>query len=115
MQRIIANTRRALVEICEAIREQLALMGFDPALAVSLQRGEQATVEPAAIPDSETLRAADAAITRSDHMPRRNINHHRGTSRANGDTSPRRVRARLSLCLIGRAVRPFACPTEILS
>ena len=60
------NTRRALVEICEAIREQLALMGFDPALAVSLQRGEQAAVELAAIPDSETLRAADAAITRSD-------------------------------------------------
>ena len=60
------NTRRAVVEICEAIREQLALMGFDPALAVSLQRGEQAAVELAAIPDSETLRAADAAITRSD-------------------------------------------------
>ena len=60
------NTRRALVEICEMIREQLALMGFDPALAVSLQRGEQAAVELAAIPDSETLRAADAAITRSD-------------------------------------------------
>src|SRR5262249_4403374 len=60
------NTRRALVEICEAIREQLALMGFDPALAVSLRRGAQAAVELAAIPDSETLRAADAAITRSD-------------------------------------------------
>ena len=60
------NTRRALVEICEAIREQLALMGLDPALAVSLQRGEQAAVELAAIPDSEALRAADAAITRSD-------------------------------------------------
>jgi len=49
------NTRRALVDICEMIREQLVLMGFDPALAVSLQRGQQ---------DSETLRAADAAITR---------------------------------------------------
>ena len=60
------NTRRALVQICEAIREQLPLMGFDPALAVSLQRGEQAAVELGAIPDSETLRAADAAITRSD-------------------------------------------------
>src|SRR5215469_10090452 len=59
------NTRRALVEICEAIREQLALMGFDPALAVSLQRGEQAAVER---PDSETLRAADAAITRGDQQ-----------------------------------------------
>ena len=60
------NTRRAIVEICEMIREQLAVMGFDPALAVSLQRGEQAAVELAAIPDSETLQAADAAITRSD-------------------------------------------------
>jgi hypothetical protein len=60
------NTRRALVEICEAIREQLALMGFDPALAVSLRCGERAAIELAAIPDSETLRAADAAIMRSD-------------------------------------------------
>jgi hypothetical protein len=60
------NTRRALVEICEVIREQLALMGFDPALAVSLQRGEQAAVELAAIRDFGTLGAADAAITRSD-------------------------------------------------
>ena len=60
------NTRRALVDICEMIREQLVLMGFDPALAVSLQRGQQAAVELAAIPDSETLQAADAAITRSD-------------------------------------------------
>ena len=41
-------------------------MGFDPALEVRLQRGRQAAVELAAIPDSETLRAADAAITRSD-------------------------------------------------
>jgi hypothetical protein len=60
------NTRRAIVEICEAIREQLSLLGVDPALAASLRRGEQAAAELATIPDSEALRAADAAITRSD-------------------------------------------------
>jgi hypothetical protein len=61
------NTLRAIVEICEAIRERLSLMGFDPALAVSLLRGEQAAAELAAIPDTEALRAADAVITRGDH------------------------------------------------
>src|ERR1700751_5810649 len=60
------KTRRAVVEICEAIRERLALMGLDPALAVSLRRGEEAAGEVAAIPDSEALRAADEAITRDD-------------------------------------------------
>ena len=43
-------------------------MGFDPALEVRLQRGRQAAVELAAIPDSENLWAADAAITRSDQQ-----------------------------------------------
>jgi hypothetical protein len=42
------NTRRAIVEICEAIRERHS-------------------AELASIPDSEALRAADAAITRGDH------------------------------------------------
>lgn len=60
------KTRRAVVEICEAIRKQLLLMGLDPALAVSLQRGEAAAAELAAIPDSEALRTADEAITRGD-------------------------------------------------
>jgi hypothetical protein len=60
------KTRRAVVEICEAIRERLALMGLDPALAVSLRRGQEAAAELAAIPDSEALRAADEAITRDD-------------------------------------------------
>jgi hypothetical protein len=55
------KTRRAVVEICEAIRKQLLLIGLDPELAVSLQRGE-AAAELAAIPDSEALRAADEAI-----------------------------------------------------
>jgi hypothetical protein len=57
---------RATVKICENIREMLLLMGLDPALAVSLQRGEEAAAELAAIPDSEALRAADEAITRDD-------------------------------------------------
>jgi len=41
-------------------------MGLDPALAVSLLRGEQAAAELAAIPDSVTLQAADEATTRGD-------------------------------------------------
>jgi hypothetical protein len=60
------NTSRAIVEICEAIRERLSLMGLDPTLALSLLRGQEAAGELASIPDSEALRAADAAITRGD-------------------------------------------------
>ena len=60
------KTLRAIVAICEAIRERLLLMGLDPALAVSLLRGEQAAAHLAAIPDSVTLRAADEAMTRGD-------------------------------------------------
>jgi hypothetical protein len=60
------DTRRAIVEICEAIREQLSRLGFDPALAASLRRGERAAAELATIPDSEALRAADEVITRGD-------------------------------------------------
>ena len=36
------KTRRAVIEICDAIRERLLLMELDPELAVSLQRGEEA-------------------------------------------------------------------------
>jgi hypothetical protein len=39
-------------------------MRLDPALAVSLQSGEEAAAEVAAIPDTEPLRSADEAITR---------------------------------------------------
>jgi hypothetical protein len=60
------KTLRAIVEICEAIRERLLLMGLDPTLAVSLLRGEQAAAQLAAIPDSVALRAADETMTRSD-------------------------------------------------
>jgi hypothetical protein len=65
-QHITEKPRRAVVEICDAIRERLLLMGLDPALALSLQRGGKAAAELAAIPDSEALRAADEAITRGD-------------------------------------------------
>jgi hypothetical protein len=62
------KTRRAMVAICGAIRERLLLMELDPALAVSLQRGEKAAAELAAIPDTEALRAADETITRGDQF-----------------------------------------------
>ena len=57
---------RALVWTCETIRKGLLLMGLDPAFAESLQHGEDAAAELAAIPDSEALRMADEAITRTD-------------------------------------------------
>ena len=56
---------RVCTEISELIRERFLLMGLDPALAVSLQRGEEAAAKLAAIPDTEALRSADLAITRS--------------------------------------------------
>lgn len=42
-------------------------MRIDLELAVSLRRGEEAAAELAAIPDTATLQAADAAIMRADH------------------------------------------------
>jgi hypothetical protein len=41
-------------------------MGIDPAIAVSLQRDEEAAAELAEIPDTFELRAADGAIVRAD-------------------------------------------------
>jgi hypothetical protein len=40
-------------------------VGRDPALAISLRAGEEAAAKLAAIPDSNALRAADEAITRT--------------------------------------------------
>jgi hypothetical protein len=40
-------------------------MGLDPALAVGLRLGDEAAAELAAIPDSDALRSADEAITRT--------------------------------------------------
>jgi hypothetical protein len=39
-------------------------IGLDPALAISLQRGDDAAAELAAIPDSKGLRRADNEISR---------------------------------------------------
>jgi hypothetical protein len=60
------GTLRVRVKTCKIIRERFLLMGLDPALAVSLQLGEDAPTGLAALPDSEALRTADEAITRSD-------------------------------------------------
>jgi len=40
-------------------------MGLDPSLAVMLRDGEESAAELAAIPDSDALRTADEAITRT--------------------------------------------------
>ena len=58
---------RSRVRLCEAIRQGLIAMSFDPQLAVALRRGDEAALELAAIPDTEELRAADAAIVAADH------------------------------------------------
>jgi hypothetical protein len=57
---------RTRATICEFIRKRFLLMGLDPALAVSLRWGEEAAAKLAPIPDTEALRSADLAITRSD-------------------------------------------------
>ena len=57
---------RTLVELYDLIRERLLVMGIDPAIAVSLQRGEEAAAELAEIPDTVELQAADATIVRAD-------------------------------------------------
>jgi hypothetical protein len=57
---------RFSVKISEFIRQRFLQMGLDPALAVSLQRGDESAAELAAIPDSEALEMADNEITRAD-------------------------------------------------
>jgi hypothetical protein len=57
---------RLSVKITEYIRERFLQMGLDPALAISLQRGDESAAELAAIPDSEALEMADNEITRAD-------------------------------------------------
>ena len=59
------NDLRACVMVCNLIRERFLLMGLDPALAVMLRTGEDSAAELAAIPDSDALRTADEAITRT--------------------------------------------------
>ena len=62
-----ADHRRGLrfcVSLCTFIRARFLVMGIDPALAVSLQRGDEAAAELAAIPDSEALERADDEMAR---------------------------------------------------
>jgi len=50
---------RALVAVCDIVRERLVAMRIDPELAVALRRGEKAAGEP--MPDTRELRASEAA------------------------------------------------------
>src|SRR6266404_1863353 len=54
---------RALVAVCDIVRERLVAMRIDPELAVALRRGEKAAAEPAGMPDTRELRASEAAVT----------------------------------------------------
>ena len=54
---------RALVAVCDIIRERLVAMRIDPELAVALRRGEEAAAELAGVPDTRELRASEAAVT----------------------------------------------------
>jgi hypothetical protein len=58
---------RTCMKLSDLIRERLCLVGIDPALAVSLRRGEEAAAELAAIPDSADLKADDEKILTSDY------------------------------------------------
>jgi len=51
---------RALVAVCDIVRERLVAMRIDPELAVALRRGEEAAAEPAGMPDTRELRASKA-------------------------------------------------------
>jgi hypothetical protein len=72
---------RARIEWCDLIRKRFRVMGIDPALAVTLRRGEEAAAELAAIPDTPDLKAADEAMVRPEC--------------SDGDDGARRVRARI--------------------
>ena len=54
---------RALVAVCDIVRERLVAMRIDPELAVALRRGEKAAAEPAGMPDTREPRASEAAVT----------------------------------------------------
>ncbi len=63
-------------------------MGIDPALAVTLRRGEEAAAELAAIPDSPDLKAADEAIVTADHT---NANDRECELKAKSGGSPNNI------------------------
>jgi hypothetical protein len=73
---------RARVECHELVRERFRAMEIDPALAVTLRRGEEAAAELAAIPDTPDLKAADKAILRPEYT--------------SGNDGARRVGARIA-------------------
>ena len=54
---------RALVAVCDIVRQRLVAMRIDPELAVALRRGEEAAAESAGMPDTRELRASEAAVT----------------------------------------------------
>jgi hypothetical protein len=63
---------RAMVKVCDIIRNRLVAMGIEPALAVSLRRGEEAAAELLTIHDTPEPRVADAAATKRDLSGRGN-------------------------------------------
>src|SRR5271166_1460521 len=60
------SSLRALVAVCNLIRERLLAMSIDPELAVALRRSEEAAVELAGMPDTRERRASEAAVTELD-------------------------------------------------
>ena len=56
---------RACVVLCQLIRERFLVLGIDSTLAESLQRGDVAAAELAAIPDTPELERADETILRT--------------------------------------------------
>jgi hypothetical protein len=61
------HSLRTRVNCCDLIRERFRVMGIDSYSSVALRRGEKATAELAAIPDSPYLKAADEAIVTADY------------------------------------------------
>src|SRR4029077_20183477 len=61
------QSRRTRVKCCDLIRERFRVMGIDSCSAVALRRGEEATADAAANPDSPHLKAADEAIATADY------------------------------------------------
>ena len=80
---------RACVELHELIRERFRVMGIDPALAVTLRRGEEAAAELAGIPDTPDLTAADEAIATAHYSNADGTGH--ANSRQKSSGSPNNI------------------------
>jgi hypothetical protein len=103
-------------------------MGLNPALAVSLQRGEEAAAELAAIPDSEALQSADDALMCSDmndhtgapsnleaKIERMVASFRNGRQPNFGDASPIEL---LAFCIASQAIPKYladASPIQVLA